>query len=252
MKSKKWFIFEGKKQTIFLTLQINPILIKMTHLEKKQYLQSKLSEININDCHFNFIPYLDESKWNFQKPNKIGKRLYAFYSIVYLIENPEDKEKLISWLKRETIWDELAESEKYIFGDVSLSEEKIGECYWAIERASILAWVLGFYDNDLDPNEPIEFDEIHEKIPKIGESLKDFLAKLEFIEIDKQKIFLENIFNELITSTLRDISFGLKKPIPKCDAYVSFERHKTLNWIRNYGHSKENRIIEWDDVATDT
>ncbi len=224
----------------------------MNHSEKKEYLQRKLSEINIGDVHFNFIPYLDESKWIFQQPNKIGKRLFAFYAIVYLIENPEDKEKIISWLKRETIWEELVESEKHIFGDCSLSEEEMGEWYWAIERASILAWVLGFYDKDLDPNKPIEFDEIYEKIPKIGESLKDFLAKLAFIDIDKQRIFLENIFNELITSTLRDISFGLKKPIPKCDAYVSFERHKTLNWVRNYGYSQKNEIIEWDDVATDT
>lgn len=33
----------------------------MNHSDKKQYLQSKLSKIHINDCHFNFIPYLDES-----------------------------------------------------------------------------------------------------------------------------------------------------------------------------------------------
>ncbi|MER0438291.1 DUF4272 domain-containing protein [Emticicia sp. W12TSBA100-4] len=182
----------------------------------------------------------------------MGKRLYAFYSIVYLIENPEDKAKLILWLKKETIWDELAESEKYIFGGVSLSEEEIGECFWAIERVGILAWVLGIYNKDLDPNEPTDFDEIYEEIPKFGESLDDFFTKLEFIKIDKQKIFLENIFYELITSTLRDISFGLQKTIPQCDSYISFERHKTLNWVRNYGYSDKNQIIDWDDVATDT
>lgn len=224
----------------------------MNHFEKKEYLKKKLSEININDVHFNFIDYLDESKWTFQQPNAIGKRLYAFYSIVYLIENPEDKREIINWLKKETIWDELAESEKYIFGDISLTEEEKGEWYWAIERASILAWVLGFYDKNLSPNEPIEFDEIYEKIPKIGESLKDFLSKLAFIKIDKQKVFLENIFNELITSTLRDISFGLNKPVPECDTYISFERHKTLNWVRNYGYSQGHEITDWDNVATDT
>lgn len=225
----------------------------MTFEEKKAFLQAKLKAINITDSKFPFLPYLDESGWVFKSPVQIAKRCYVFYSIAFLILNNQDKkDKLVVWMKQEHIWEEVAESEKLIFENPYLDGVALEEWSWVLERTCILIWVLGYHKGNLDPKEVIDFDTVAVKIPQIGEKLSTFFAKVSTIAFDKEKVFLENIFNEQITSTLRDISFGLDKPIPDCDAYVSFERHKVLNWIRNYGHTDKSKIVGWDEVGTDT
>jgi hypothetical protein len=74
---------------------------------------------------------------------------------------------------------------------------------------------------------------------------------LEYRSLDE--IYEENLLNELATSYFRDLLFNGKEDATTINRAISFERHKTLNWLRTFYEGDDEVTGElWDDVDTST
>lgn len=215
---------------------------------KKKSLESKLISYGIKNHRVSHLPYLDHSKEDFQSTYDAGCRMMIFYAIGYVVHNLDDRQKIIDWFKTENLWGKVSENEKEFLNAKSPDENLIMDLSWRIESALTLGWCLKRVNKlpklDNDNNE-MELEEFQNNVPELGESLKDFLSNLEFRNIDE--IYEENLLNEISTTYFRDLMFSGKEDETKINRFTSFERHRTLNWLRRF-----MGISDWDETDTST
>lgn len=194
------------------------------------------------------LPYLDYSKEEFQRPYDVGCRLIILNAISYSVHNLDDRPKIIKWLKKEKLWEQVSNNEINFLNQSKPSEDVLLDLSWKIESSILLGWVLNLFDNLHGITQECSdevMDAFESKIPELGAETKDFLRDLKFRPLDQ--IYEENLLNELATAYFRDLMFSGKSDETEIDRVVSFERHQTLNWVRKF-----QGINEWDDTDTST
>lgn len=215
---------------------------------KKKRLESRLIEYGIKNHRVSHLPYLDHTKEVFQSTYEAGCRMMILYSIGYAVHTLEDRPQIIEWLKAENIWERVSPIEKDFFKNPSPEENLLTGLSWRIEGSMTLGWCLNKLPKlprlDVEDNDA-EIDLFQNEIPGIGDKLTSFLTNLEFRDL--AEIYEENLLNELATTYFRDLMFNGKKDNTQINRLVSFERHKTLNWLRTF-----MGIAEWDKIDTST
>jgi hypothetical protein len=126
-----------------------------------------------------YLPYLDETKWIFVEPKKVGKRVLILYAVAHAAYNEEDKERIINWLKKEELWSDVAQSEIIFLQAKNSAEEACAEFTWRVESAYILAWALNLIHEKPSPEEESDTDKLEQVLPILGEPVDGFLENLQ-------------------------------------------------------------------------
>ncbi len=221
----------------------NPIL-----RAKKKSLESRLINYGIRNSRVSYLPYLDHTNEKFQTAFDAGCRMIILYAVSYAVHNLEKRPQIIAWLKAENIWEKVSENEKDFFNNPSPAEDLLMDLSWQIEAALTLGWCLKKVEQlpslEIEHNEK-EIAAFQNKLPAIGDNLTLFLSNMEYR--DKNEIYEENLLNELVTTYFRNLLFNGKEDETQINRFISFERHKTLNWLRTFMESED-----WDEIDTST
>ncbi len=215
---------------------------------KKRLLENRLISLGIKNNRVSYLPYLDHSTVDFQKPYDVGCRLLILHAVAYSVHHLGERPKIIKWLKREHIWEKVSENEKEFFGEANPAKKTLGELSWGIEGALTLGWVLNLFDNlheiNRDETEE-EMDIFFSKIPPIGGETKGFLDSVSYRSLEE--VYLETLVNEMATGYFRDLFVYGKEDTTQINRLVNFQRHLTLNWVRKF-----SEIEDWDNTDTST
>jgi hypothetical protein len=213
---------------------------------RKEIIESRLAAYGIHDYKISHLRYLDFSAEEFQTTYDVGCRILILWTTALLSVRQDAKEKVREWLKAELLWGKVSEKEQEIF-DQDLSEQDLENFYWNIEAAIVLCWTVSLVSTLPTLDKEFTDDDLQglaAKLP-IYKNTEVFLNSLQFI--NKEDILIENIINEMITGYFRDRWLSGKKEKLKINPSISFERHKALNWLRQF-----SGISDWDDTDTST
>lgn len=220
-----------------------------TELKKrKTNLENRLVSLGIKKYKVTYLPYLDYSAVNFQLPYDAGCRLLILYGLVFVVNNLEARPNLINWFKQEKLWDHVSQNERAFLIEPQPEQRQLSRLSWGLEGALTLGWALGIVQhlpafNRTAPDE--ELDAFFTAIPELGGETQQFLNRLRYRDLGE--IYEENLVNELATSYFRDLLFNGQNDETTIDRGVSFERHKILNWLRQF-----SGISGWDDTDMST
>jgi len=217
-----------------------------TLLKRKEVVLSKLSAYGITDARITYLPYLDFSGEDFQSVEEVGHRILVLWVISSVAGDLSLKENAEDWLKEVGLWDSVSEREQLLFTGEPTTEQ-LQNFSWNIEAAIVLCWAVNLLDELPGLNSEVSYDTLDalEDLLPIGEDPGNFLTSLSYR--DKEEVFIENVFNELITTNLRNLMFSDEENRPSLNAWVSYERHRALNWLRQF-----SGISEWDETDTST
>lgn len=215
---------------------------------KKKSLESKLIDYGIKNHRVSYLPYLDHTKENFHSSYEAGCRMMILYAIGLSVQHLEERKNIIQWFKDEKIWDRVSPDEKTYLKNPNPSEDMLMDLSWRLEGALSLGWCLQQIDtlprlDDDDDHTAIQ--QFQENIPQVGETLHPFLSTIKLRDLGE--IYEENLLNELATTYFRNLMFNGKEDQTQINRHTSFERHKTLNWLRQF-----MGIEDWDDTDTST
>ena len=224
---------------------------------KKKRLEGRLIDYGIRNYRISHLDYLDHTREKFQTPYEAGCRMMILYAIGYLVHNLDDRPEIIQWLKDEKIWDKVPPNERNFLQGIQLNEHTLMDLSWNIESALTLGWCLKKLHNlprlDKENNENA-IKEFQRNLPELGDSLMLFLSNLEYRDLSE--IYEENLLNELATTYFRDLMISDQKDKTHINRYVSFERHKVLNWLRTFYYTAEDEVVltgeRWDETDTAT
>ncbi|HVU98443.1 MAG TPA: DUF4272 domain-containing protein [Puia sp.] len=195
-----------------------------------------------------YLPYLDYSNVEFHKPYDAGCRLLILYGLVFTVQNLEARPNLIQWFQREKLWEHVSETERAFLAGGEPEQRQLARLSWGLEGALTLGWALGLIQHLPDPTRTAtdeELDAFFAVIPELGDETEAFLSRLSYRNFGE--IFEENLVNELATGYFRDLHFNGQQDQTHINRAVSFERHKTLNWL-----TKFSGIADRDDTDMST
>lgn len=221
---------------------------------KKKKLESSLIGYGIKNYRVTHLPYLDHTKEKFHSSYDAGCRMIILYTCGYLVHNLEERWRLTEWLNNENLWNKVSPKEKDFLSATLPDKNTLMELSWGSEGALVLGWCLNKV-SILPPldikNNDDAFAEFQSNVPEFGGPLFPFLNELKFRSFEE--IYHETLLNEIVTSYFRDLLFNKQNDVTKINRSISYERHKTLNWLRTF-YEGENEVTGdlWDDVDTST
>ena len=216
--------------------------------DRKSRIESKLKKYGIPNFEIKFLPYLQFNPNTFQSPQVVAKRALILYALAHASNGQIARYKAKKWLQKEALWESMTKTEQDFLNTLFPKQETRTNYSWSIEAAIVLNWAI---NNSERLSQIIEAFSLANttstltSIPSIGSSTQAYISNASYRPLSE--IFEENILNELVTSYFRDIYFSQEPDFTQINSALSFERHKALNWLRQF-----NDIKEWEYVATDT
>jgi hypothetical protein len=238
---EQWYVDPDMPDKVYTPYQ-------MELRKKKKQFESRLISLGIKNYRVSHLEFLDHSQETFQEPYEVGCRMLILYALAYVSQNLDERLSIVDWFKRENIWDKVSDNEKnFLYAHVP-EEEKAIDISWGIEGALTLAWVLNIVKTlpEIDQGSQDDvFDHFFSSMPQIGTNTQEFLRHLSFRSLEE--IYEENLVNEAATSYFRDILLSGREDETNINRMISFERHRVLNWVRQFLGVKD-----WDEIGTDT
>jgi hypothetical protein len=216
---------------------------------RKRAFEGRMTALGINKYRITHLQYLNPGNENFRAPYEVGCRLLILYGIAYSVHHLEDRQKIIDWFKRENLWGKVSKCEKAFLSDSKPKRKVLMNLSWGLEGALTLGWTLSLTEclHEIDRDETDEeMEAFVASIPKLGGETAEFLSKLAFRNLEQ--VYEENLVNELVTAYFRDLFLQGGKDETSINRMVSYERHKTLNWVRQQFSGSG----DWDEVDTST
>jgi len=211
---------------------------------RKDQLKKRLASLGLKPVNVTYLPYLDYSNVEFRQPYDAGCRLLILYGLVFTVHNLKERPNLIQWFQQENLWEQVSETERAFLVAVEPEQRQLSRLSWGLEAAFTLGWALGLVQHLPDPTRAASDDELDAffaAIPALDDETKAFLSSLNYRDLGE--IFEENLVNELATGYFRDLLFNGQQDQTHIDRGVSLERHKALNWIRQF-----SGIADWDNT----
>lgn len=238
---EQWYLDPGMPDKVYTPYE-------MELRKKKNQFESRLISLGIKNYRVRHLPFLDHSQETFQEPFDAGSRMLILYALAYSTQNLDERLSIVDWFKRENIWEKVSVNEKdFLYTNVP-EEKTLIDISWGIESALTLAWTLSIVETlpeiDQESQDDV-FDHFFSSIPEIGTNTKEFLEKLSYRNLEE--IYEENLVNEAATSYFRDLLLSGREDETKINRAISFERHRVLNWLRQFMGMKD-----WDEITTDT
>jgi hypothetical protein len=215
---------------------------------RKRNFERRMMLLGINKYRITNLEYLNPANEEFRTAYESGRRLLILYAIAYCVHHLSDRQKIIAWFKRENLWESVSEKEKSFLDNPSPGQRELQDMSWGLEGALTLGWALNLFDGLHEINTDEADEEMKaflQATPALGDRTKEFLENLAYRSL--VEIYEENLVNELATAYFRDLFVLGGEDETTINRMASYERHKTLNWVRQF-----SGIKDWDKTDTST
>jgi hypothetical protein len=217
-------------------------------LARKQRLEQRLRAAGILNAQITYLPYVRFAADEFQTSYAIGCRLLIFYVLSAVVHDLTSRPQFSAWLQAEGLWEHVSAEERAFLRDPMPEARQLSALSWQIEGAFILGWVLNLIPTLPEATRPATEEELEvvlDQLPAFGDRTDAFLQHVRLRSAEE--IFEENLFHEQVTTYFRDLLFTDQPDETVLHRVVSFERHRTLNWVRQFAG-----LSDWDDTDTST
>ena len=212
----------------------------MTAVERKQNTERLLNSLNIP-----FIEHLplieEEHEARIRTPQEIAQRILVLTYLNYVTEEPEDRDKVISFLKEQELWESVSDDEEELFSKELTDKEHIN-ISWRSEGIWLLLWVIKKVDNIDFPKEEVSISQILEILPDFMTDTKGFVQSAIIRDVS-EILDLSDLTYRLHWATRHTELNNLEAL--DLNSSIIYERHYAINWVTYY---EDN----WDDITADT
>lgn len=184
----------------------------------------------------------DDIEDEVRKPSEIAKRALCIAAVVSCAYG-DSKANVISWLKKEDLWDEVSPLEKE-FLENETSRELNTKFTWKIEALVPLLWSIGKLDEMPGLKSECDTESLKTAVVWLPNSTKEYISSAKMRADDELFEEYEKVYQA--HWIVRDAQLNNKAVPKKFNPEVVYERHYGFNWITGYMGQ------EWDDVTTDT
>ena len=135
-----------------------------TALKRKHQTEKFLQSINVP-----FIEHLpmieEEDEVRIRKPQEIAERILILTYLNYISEEPEERNKVIDFLKSYGLWKKVSPEEKQLFRNNRLTRLDKINISWRSEAIWVLLWAINKIEKIELPIEQVEISEIISRLP---------------------------------------------------------------------------------------
>jgi hypothetical protein len=194
-----------------------------------------------------FLPSLpiieSEEETNVRASRQVGSRILCLVCVAAAADGLERK-KIVSWLKKESLFFELTQQEKTFLEKTGITDKERIKFSWLSECIWLLLWAAKKVDRNL-PTEQCIVNEILEKIPAFGSSTSEFMNSIEL----RNKADILDMSDFLFRAHWATRQNGVdgKTKIGKLNPDVVQEWHHAINWLTCC-----DDVDNWDKITTDT
>ena len=108
----------------------------MTAIERKQNSEQLLKALNIP--FIDHLPLIEEEhEARIRTPQEIAKRILVLTYLNYVSEEPDDRNKVVQFLKKQELWDNVSKDEEELFTK-DLSNQEYINISWRSEAIWLL------------------------------------------------------------------------------------------------------------------
>ncbi len=209
---------------------------------RKQQTEKLLKKLNVPFIdHLPLIEEEDEVK--IRTAQEIAERILILTYLNYILEVPEEKEKVINFLESNNLWNKVSNEEKVLFKKSDLTEQESINISWRSEAIWILLWALNKVDNLELPIDQANINEIVSKLPNFLSDPTDFIENAE-VRPTSEILDISDLTYRLHWAA-RNAYFN-NQPMPaNLNLSIIIERHYAINWVTYYAD-------DWDEITTDT
>jgi hypothetical protein len=171
-----------------------------------------------------------------------ARRCIVLYAVV-AAGHSEPRAELVSWLRRENVWDAVSPEEAQLLTCRTLSREQKFAATWRIEALVPLLWAIERIPVFGSPTALCDESVVQAALPALYSPVSQFIAGSRIRNRESIWDAHESIYQ--IHWTIRDAQLN-EKPIPNgYNEEIVNEWHHALNWLITTNQ-------EWDDITTDT
>ena len=212
----------------------------MTAIERKKNSERLLKSLNIP--FIDHLPLIEEEhEARIRTPQEIAQRILVLTYLNYVAEEPEERDKVIDFLKEQDLWNSVSNDEKELFSK-ELSDQEHVNISWRSEAIWLLLWVINKVDTVYIPSEEVSIPQILELLPDFMTDTKDFVKNATMKTVC-EILDLSDLTYRLHWAT-RHTELNNLETLDLNSSIVQ-ERHFAVNWVTYY---EDN----WDDITTDT
>jgi hypothetical protein len=212
----------------------------MTATERKKNTEQILRSLNIP--FIDHLPLIEEEQdVKIRTSQDIAKRVLVLTYLNYVSEEPNDRDKVIAFLKEQELWDSVSDDEKQLFSK-QLSDKEHINISWRSEAIWLLLWVIKKVDTINLPEDEVSIPQILELLPDFMTDTKNFVQSAS-IRTVAEILDLSDLTYRLQWAT-RHIELNNLETLDINSSIIQ-ERHYAINWVTYY---EDN----WDDITTDT
>jgi len=176
-----------------------------------------------------------------RQAKEVAKRCLVLYGVL-AVSHREPREKVVSWLKRENLWDVASFKERLFLENELSSEWETINVTWRAEALWVLLWTLGKIEDLGTANTLCDPSQFHSIFQQCDKSTVEFINNAR-LRSDNEIFDREfEVYNK--HWLIRDAELNGKEPPKELNSDVVQEWHYAFNWL-TYN-------VDWDDVTTDT
>ena len=202
------------------------------------------------------IPYLEhlplveeESEVKIRTAQEVAERIIILLYLSYLgfdsMEGGKSskKEKIVDFLKTNSLWDKVSPKEKELFQKEKLTSQETSNMTWRTEAIWLLLWVINKVNKLELPTEQAKIPEIISRISNLFASPKEFI-ETAVVRPTTEILDISDLAYRLHWATT-DARLNNRPEPANLDSGIVYERHYAINWVTYYAD-------EWDEITTDT
>ena len=213
----------------------------MSSLKHKSQTEILLESLNIPFYdRVSLLEKLQESE--IRSSQSIAQRILILTYLCYISDVPEDRFKIIEFLKKENLWNSVTDDEQKLFLKGKLTEQERINISWRSEGVWLLLFIINKIEKIELPQKEIEMDKIFDQIPDFMTGTEEYI-KSALLRPRAEILELSDLIYRLHWA-LRDVQLNNGSPL-NLNPGILFERHYAINWVTDSS-------LNWDDIKTDT
>jgi hypothetical protein len=203
--------------------------------------------------------FQDEHVDQIRSADEVVRRCLVLHAVL-AVGHEVPREQVVSWLRRESLWDAVSPKESQFLLSESPTPQQRINATWRAEALFPLLWSLRLIPELPSPQQLCDLQLIQSVLPPLFEPVAEFISSARLRADSEIHAANEEIYQ--IHWRVRDARLrGQPTPpgkLPRmphddCDPPVESyhsgvvqERHHALNWLIGYCGQ------DWDDITTDT
>ena len=183
---------------------------------------------------------IEDDEW--LTPQKIAIRsiiLTALISVIY----GKNLSKIVKWLKKENLWDELTPNELEFVSDPANERAQIN-LSWKSEALVALLWSINKFHNIPKLDNPIDINDLNRFSVQCPSSTYEYINTAELRSEEEIADEYEVVCDA--HWSVRDAQINNKQIPSNLNSGVVMERHFGFNYVIGYC------ALSWDEITTDT